>query len=111
MENAQAGTITTCSGDVGVCSPAACPAGTAEVGLYVDRNGNDTPLQQRICVGLAAGGSLPECSGPIGNTSCVPAACPAGDVDLGQLSEHDPGTSLTFHIRVCITPVCPPPCP
>jgi len=108
---AQAGTILTCTGDPGVCTPAACPAGTASVGIFVDRSGALPDEQQRICVGLASGGSLNECDGPIGNNTCVPAACAAGDVSIGIVHDHDTAASLTHNIRVCVSPICPPPCP
>lgn len=110
VEGAQAGTITTCTGEPGVCTPAACPAGTASVGVFVDRSGALPTEQQRICVGLATGGALISCDVPIA-TTCTPAACPAGDVDIGIVVEHDTLASLTYHNRVCITPVCPTPCP
>ncbi len=108
---AQAGTITSCIGDVGVCTPPSCPAGTGSVGVFVDRNSTQPVEQQRICVGLASGGSLNVCDGPIGANNCTPPACATGDVDIGIIHDHDPGTSLTHNIRVCITPICPPPCP
>lgn len=112
VDGAQAGTITTCTGDVGVCSPAACPAGTAEVGLYIDRNsGGAIPEQQRICVGPASAGEFKECTYPIGGTACAAPACDAADEDLGSVREVDVSAGTILQIRLCVTPICPPACP
>ena len=33
------------------------------------------------------------------------------DVDLGVIKEHDVPAGITYLYRLCVTPICPPPCP
>ena len=112
VTGAQSGIVQSCSGEVGSCTPAACPAGTVEIMLYIDRNSSGAiPEQQRICVSGSVSGYHTECDGPIGNSNCAPAPCAAGDADLGVILEHHPGVATTWRYRLCVNPDCPPPCP
>lgn len=111
VDGAQAGSIPACSGEPGICTPPLCPSGSASVGIFVDRSSLMVTEQQRICVGLAWGGSLNSCDIVIGDPACTPADCAAGDEDIGILHEIDTVAGTTSYIRVCVTPICPPPCP
>jgi hypothetical protein len=110
VEGTQTGTIHTCTGDLGTCSPALCTGGMVEVGFYYDRS-NQPHVQQRICLGDAISGLMKQCTAsPVGSTCTLPA-CDAGSVELGTAIDHYPAAGESYHYRFCVVPLCPPNCP
>ncbi len=105
IHGADNGTVTTCTGDIGTCTPPPCPTGMIGVSsplTFYDRTNQQTNTQQLLCVSPGITGQVHSCSGELGENPCTPAQCPSGFLDVGMVVDHEETGPTSYKYRLCV---------